>query len=90
MDFETQFMPVICFKWLKRAEDINLPKKGTKRYMDCGAYMQGVMTAAIAGGLITEQRHGQLWLLAMTGRLEAYVIDQAKKHQAAQLIGAAP
>lgn len=90
MNFEEQYMPAICAKWLKRAADINLPKKGKKRDMDLGAYLEGVLTAAVAAGLIPVERHSQLWLLFAVGRAEDFVIEQALRHKAAQLIGAAP
>ena len=70
---EQQVMKQVCQGWLKRAEELGLPKKGAKRAVDQQAYIEGALRALYSVGIITAERYHQIAFLSSIGRLDAYI-----------------
>ncbi len=69
-------------QWEKRAEAMELPKKGKRRENDRFAFFEGAMRAMILTGDITEADFSKVAFFAMIGRLEDLFINDEDSHAA--------
>lgn len=68
---EDQLMPIVRATWAKRVNDLGL--KGKARQRESEAYLQGVLTVAVASGIMTSDRAAMIAMLVMIGRGQEYL-----------------
>lgn len=68
---EDKYMPAIKEVWAMRVRNLELKGKGRQREME--AYLQGVLAALTATGVMDMTRAGQIGFLVAVGRGEEFL-----------------
>ena len=74
---ERDYMPSVCRAHQQRARDLGLKLHSKTYARDAEAYMQGVLAALTAVGVMSHDRAQQIAFLTAVGRLPEYMAGQA-------------
>lgn len=79
MPKEEDYLPQVCAAWFKRIKELGLSEKSIVGQRDRDAYMQGMLSALTASGVMDMRRADMIGFLVMIGRGGEFMHDQASK-----------